>query len=61
MKPFTTITVVVLVLFALVHLVRLFLGWPVYVNGIVMPLWISAIAFVVALGLAAMVWKERGR
>ncbi|MGA9422835.1 MAG: hypothetical protein WBW61_10770 [Rhodanobacteraceae bacterium] len=60
-KPFTSITVVVLVLFALVHLLRLFVGWPVYVNGVAMPLWISVIAFVVALGLATMVWKERGR
>jgi hypothetical protein len=59
-KPFTTIAVIVLVLFALVHLVRLFVGWPVYVNGIAVPLWVSVIAFLAALGLAIMVWRERG-
>jgi hypothetical protein len=61
MKPFTSLTVVILALFGLVHLIRLFTGWVVTVNGVDMPLWISAVALVVAWALAALVWRERAR
>ena len=58
MKPFSAIAVVVFVLVALAQLLRLVLGWPVVVNGINIPLWVSAIACLVAAGLAVMVWRE---
>ena len=58
MKPFSAIAVVVFVLVALAQLLRLALGWPVVVNGINIPLWASAIACLVAAGLAVMVWRE---
>lgn len=58
MKPFSAIAAVVLALVALVQLLRLLLGWPVVVNGTNIPLWASAIACLVAAGLAAMVWRE---
>ena len=58
MKPFSVIAVVVFVLVALAQLLRLVLGWPVVVNGINIPLWASAIACLVAAGLAVMVWRE---
>jgi hypothetical protein len=58
MKPFSAIAVVVFVLVALAQLLRLVLGWPVVVNGINIPLWASAIACLVAAGLAVMVWRE---
>ena len=58
MKPFSLIAAVVLGLVALVQLVRLSLGWPVVVNGINIPQWASAIACLVAAGLAVMVWRE---
>lgn len=61
MKPFTRIAVVLLALFGLVHLIRLFTGWPVTVNGFVMPLWISAVALFVAWALAALVLREHRR
>lgn len=59
MKPFTTIAAVVLAFIALMHLVRIILAWPVSVNGMVVPVWVSAIAFVVAGGLSIMLWRER--
>jgi hypothetical protein len=59
MKPFTTLTVVILALFGLVHLFRLVVGWPVLVNGHAMPMWVSVVALIAAWTLAAMVWKER--
>ena len=61
MKPFSSIAAVVLALVAIVQLLRFILGWEVVINGIHIPLWVSAIAFVVAAGLAAMVWREARR
>ena len=60
-KPFTTITVVLLLLIALVQLLRFVLGWEVTVNGVTVPVWVSGIAFVIAAGLAVMVWRETRR
>ena len=58
-KPFTLVAVVVLSLVSLLQLLRLLLGWEITINGITIPLWASGLAFVVAAGLAAMVWRER--
>jgi membrane protein implicated in regulation of membrane protease activity len=61
MKPFTAITVVLLALIAVLQLLRFVLGWEVTVNGLVVPVWLSGIAFVIAAGLALMVWREARR
>src|SRR5262245_14981359 len=58
MKPFSTLACILLGLVSLLQLARFLLAWPVTVNGIVIPVWPSAVAFVVAGGLAAMVWRE---
>jgi hypothetical protein len=58
MKPFTAITVVLLAIIAVVQLLRFVLGWEVTVNGLIVPVWLSGIAFVIATGLAVMVWRE---
>ena len=58
MKPFTTITVVLLALIAAVQLLRFILGWEVIVNGLIVPVWLSGIVFVITAGLAVMVWRE---
>jgi hypothetical protein len=57
-KPFTTIAVAVFTLMAIVHLVRLFVGWEVVVTGFVIPVWWSGVGLVIAGGLALMVWRE---
>jgi hypothetical protein len=57
-KPFTVVAVVVLWLVSLLQLLRLVLGWAITINGVAIPLWASGVAFVVAAGLAAMVWRE---
>ena len=59
MKPFTSLTTLILVLFGLVHLIRLIVGWPVTVNGIAVPMWVSVIALISAWVLAALIWRER--
>jgi hypothetical protein len=58
MKPFTTIAVVVFSLIALIHLLRLFFGWEVIISGMILPLWISVPGFLIASGLALMLWRE---
>ena len=58
MKPFTTIAVVVFALVALLQLLRVVLGWDVTVNGVLIPIWASVIACVVAATLAFMVSRE---
>jgi hypothetical protein len=57
-KPFSTLAAVIFALIALAQLLRLVLGWSVVVNGISIPLWPSAIACLVAGGLAAVVLRE---
>jgi hypothetical protein len=58
MKPFTTVTVVLLALIAVVQLLRFVLGWAVTVNGLIVPVWLSGVVFVITGGLAIMVWRE---
>lgn len=58
MKPFTMLAIAFLALIAILQLTRFILGWPVSVDGVAIPPWVSAVAFVVAGGLAAMVWRE---
>jgi len=60
-KPFTLIAVVLFSLIALLQLLRFGLGWEVAVNGVTVPVWVSGIAFVIAAGLALMVWREMRR
>jgi len=61
MKPFTSIATLLLGLIALLQGVRFALAWPVTVNGLSIPLWASAMAFIVVGGLAVMLWRERHR
>ncbi len=58
MKPFTTIAAVILALVALLHLLRLYMGWEVTVNGLVIPMWASVLGLVIAAGLAVMLLRE---
>ena len=57
-KPFTLIAIALFSLIALLQLLRFILGWEVMVNGMPVPVWVSGIAFVIAAGLAVMVWRE---
>ncbi len=61
MKPFTTVAVVFFALIALMQLLRFSLSWGVIVNGVIIPVWVSGIAFVIAAVLAVMLWRETRR
>jgi len=51
-------SVVLFSLIALMQLLRFILNWEVTVNGVIVPVWVSGIAFVIAAGLAVMLWRE---
>ena len=57
-RPFTTIAIVIFSLVAVLHVLRLIFGWEVVINRLVMPMWVSVVGFIVAGGLAVMVWRE---
>jgi hypothetical protein len=52
---------VLLGLIAVVQALRFALGWPVTINGFSVPLWASAVAALVAGGIAALLWREGRR
>ena len=58
MKPFTTLAAVIFALVALLHLLRLFLGWEITVSGLAVPMWVSILGFLITAGLAVMLWRE---
>jgi uncharacterized PurR-regulated membrane protein YhhQ (DUF165 family) len=53
-KNYLMATMVVFDLMALLQLLRLFMGWPVNIGGVEVPMLASVVAFVVASALA--VW-----
>ena len=58
MKPFTIVAIVIFIFVSLFHLLRYFMGWEVMVNTLVIPMWVSLLGFVIAGGLAIMLWRE---
>lgn len=52
------ITVAFLSLIAVLQLLRFILRWKVTLNGAMVPVWASGIAFVIVGGLAVMLWVE---
>lgn len=57
-KPFATVSILVFALISCAHLLRVFIGAEVVVNGVYIPLWISVIAAAVSGGLAYLLWRE---
>ena len=51
-KTFATIAAVIFALVALLHLLRLVMGWSVVIDSWTVPIWVSWIGLVVAGGLS---------
>jgi hypothetical protein len=58
MKPFTTIAIIVFLLIAFMHLLRLLFLWEININGMIVPVWLSLLGFMISSGLALMLWRE---
>ena len=51
-KTFATIAAVIFALVALLHLLRLVMGWSVVIDSWTVPMWVSWVGLVVAGGLS---------
>ncbi len=58
MRIFTRLAALIFTLVAILHALRLCFRWEVTLNGIVIPLWPSAIGLIVPAFLAVMLWRE---
>lgn len=61
MRPFTIVAAVVFALVALLQLLRYIMAWEITINGMLLPLWASAVACVVAAALAVLLAREARR
>ena len=51
-KTFSVVAGVIFALVALLHLLRIYMGWPVVIGTWTAPMWVSWIGLVVAGGLS---------
>ena len=51
-RTFTIIASAIFGVVALLHVLRIFLGWPAVIGGWTVPMWLSWIGLVVAGGLS---------
>lgn len=61
-KTFTLFAVLIFAIVALLHLLRIYMGWLVVIGEWTVPMWVSWIAFVVAGGLSCfgvrLAWRQ---
>jgi hypothetical protein len=57
-KPFTVAAVIIFAIVAVMHLLRLVLGWDATIAGTEIPMWVSVASLVIAGGLAIGLWRE---
>ena len=58
MKPFTSLAIAIFTIVAVMHLLRILLGWEVTIQGTVIPMWASYLGLIIAGGLAFLLWHE---
>ena len=51
-RTFVIVASVIFALVALIHLIRIYLGWPAVIGGWSVPMWASWVYLIVAGGLA---------
>jgi hypothetical protein len=60
-KPSTVVTVILLLLIALAHLLRLIYHTSVMVSTAMVPAWVSVLAIIIPIALAIWLWQENRR
>ena len=58
MKPGSLLAILLLVAVALAHIVRMALGLDVVVDGVGVPMWVSAVGVGVPILIAGLLWRE---
>ena len=58
MKTGTILAIVVLVLFALFHLIRLIGGTEILIGGNIIPAWVSVVGVILPVLIVWLLWKE---
>ena len=58
MKLGTILAILVFLLVAVVHILRLVGDWDVVINGVVIPKWTSILGVLITGGLAFLLWRE---
>ena len=58
MGIFTRLNIIVLIVVAIIHVLRVALGWEVSIGGMIVPMWASLVACIASAAIAIMVWKE---
>lgn len=53
-KTFALVAGVIFALVALMHVLRLFMGWPLVIGSWSVPMWLSWVGLVVAGGLSVL-------
>ena len=61
MKPFTSFASALFALVALVHLLRLVIGFDLVIAGWAVPMWISVVGFIIPSALSFGLWREAKR
>ena len=61
MRRYVLVSGLFLALVSCVQLIRLILRWPITVAGVSIPLWASAVAAIVAGGMAVWAFRVSGR
>ena len=57
---YNTITAVLFLAVALLHLLRIIFGWPAQIGGLSIPIWASWLALVVTVALAYFGFRQNG-
>jgi len=60
-KTYNTVTAVLFLIVALLHLLRIVFGWPAQIGGLGIPMWASWLALVVTAALAYFGFRQNAR
>ena len=60
-KTYNTITAVLFLVIALLHLLRIIFGWPAQIGGLGIPMWASWLALVVTAALGYLGFRQNAR
>lgn len=61
MKPSIALAIVIFAIVAVLHLLRILMGWDVTIGSFGVSMWVSYFALIITAGLAFILWRESSR